>query len=318
MKTTIKNLLGGIALMAFLCLGQSSFAQINVNSGGAVGIGTNGNTSYKLQVYNNTSGWSAFLNNSFSTSSYIFGIRNYVSGLGTGLKYGLSQGTYASGSAAGNVYGIYNYSSMNGASTGYGTYNYHSAGNGTGTRYGLYNYLNCGSNTGTKYALYSAVSCGGDFAGYFSGNVFISGSLTSSSDAAKKENVQSLEGALALVSKLDAKTYNYIQDENLALPTEPQFGFIAQDVEKVMPHLVRDVENPAAPIQSLEETDGLEDPTEVGPVEYETVKSVNYIGMIPVLVKAMQEQQTLIEEQSELLKKQQAEIEELKTEISKH
>ena len=60
MKTSIKNLLGALTLLAFVCIGETSHAQINVNSGGAVGIGTNGNTSYKLQIYNNTSGWSAF------------------------------------------------------------------------------------------------------------------------------------------------------------------------------------------------------------------------------------------------------------------
>jgi hypothetical protein len=318
MKTSIKNLLGAITLIAFLCIGGTSQAQINVESGGAVGIGTNGNTSYKLQVYNNTSGWSTFFNNSYSTSSYIFGIRNYVSSLGTGPKYGLSQATYASSSPTSTNYGIYNYSSMNGSSTGYGTYNYHSAGNGTGVRYGLYNYLSCGSNTGTKYGLYSGVSCGGDYAGYFSGNVFISGTLTAASDAAKKQNIEPLQGALAIVSQLDAKTYDYIQDANMALPTEHQFGFLAQDLEKVLPQLVKEVENPAAPIQSHEEGDGTELPSESGPQEYETVKSVNYIGLIPVLVKAMQEQQTLIEEQSEMLIKQQAQIEELKSEISKH
>ena len=56
---------------------------------------------------------------------------------------------------------------------------------------------------------------------------------------------------------------------------------------------------------------------ENGPQEYETLKSVNYIGLIPVLVKGMQEQQNLIEEQSRLLQKQQEEIAELKAEISK-
>lgn len=318
MKTPKKILVSAIALIAMFFLAQDAQAQINVNAAGSVGIGTNASNSYKVYVYNNsTQLYSLNMWNLFNSTGYKYGMRNYVDANGTGGRYGLVNQTFHNSAGTGNTYGLYNYSNNYGTGTAYGIYNFHYAGAAaaTGTRYGIYNYLSCGSATGTKYALYSAVSCGGDYAGYFSGNVFISGTLTQSSDAAKKENIQPLDGALAIVDQLDAKTYNYIQDDNLALPTEKQFGFLAQDVEKIMPTLVKEVQNPSAPVNAEKDGEVID---EAGPQEYETVKSVNYIGMIPVLVKAMQEQQELINEQSAMLKKQQEEINNLKSQVSKH
>ena len=314
MKTSIKNLLGAIALIAFVFLAQNGYSQINVNPIGNVGIGVNGSNSFKLYVSNNNSTYSGYFVNNNNVNSYKLGLRSSLSSNGTSGRFGFHNATYHNSAGTGSTYGIYNYSNNYGTGTGYGLYNYLNAGSSTGRRYGIYNYLYCGSNTGTKYALYSAVSCGGNYAGYFSGNVFISGTLTQVSDAAKKENIEPLESALSIVGQLDAKTYNYVQEEKLALPSEKQFGFLAQDLEKILPQLVKEVENPAAPIQSNEESAELQE--EVGPQEYETMKSVNYIGLIPVLTKAIQEQQELIKAQSELLKKQQTAIEELKVQMS--
>lgn len=309
MKTPSKFFAIAIAMVALLFLSTESQAQINVNATGNVGIGANASTSFKLNVNNTTSIYSGRFVNSYNTTGYKYGLYNYTTNVGTGGRVGLYNLTYHNSAGNGNTYGLYNYSTNYGSGVAYGLYNYHYAGgaSATGTRYGIYNYLSCGSNTGTRYALYSAVSCGGNYAGYFSGDVFVSGTLTQSSDAAKKENIRDLDGALGIVDQLDAKTYNYIHDENLALPTEDQFGFLAQDVEQILPQLVKEVENPAAPIQPGEDATP-EELAKAGPQEYETVKSVNYIGMIPLLVKAVQEQQEIIE-------KQQQEIEALKAKV---
>ena len=66
-----------------------------------------------------------------------------------------------------------------------------------------------------------------------------------------------------------------------------QLGFIAQDVEKVLPQIV-----------SEDETSGL--------------KTIGYMGVIPILVEAMKQQQQQIEEQRRLLNLQQKEIAGLK------
>ena len=72
--------------------------------------------------------------------------------------------------------------------------------------------------------------------------------------------------------KLNGVTFNWDKSvsRNANTPTTLQYGFIAQELEKVLPELVNDGD------------DGY--------------KTVNYIGVIPVLTQAMQEQQAEIEQ----------------------
>jgi hypothetical protein len=99
--------------------------------------------------------------------------------------------------------------------------------------------------------------------------------------------------------QLKAKTYEYKRSNDLVkmnLPEGEQIGLIAQDIEKVLPELIKETQ-----FNSLEKKDG-ETQADGTTISY---KGVNYIGMIPVLINAIQEQQAQIED----LKKQ---IEELK------
>ena len=114
--------------------------------------------------------------------------------------------------------------------------------------------------TGTQQAVLQVAS---------NADVTLSGTLTLSSDARLKQHVQPLDNALHLVEALEGKHY-YWRPELQKDPSE-QLGLIAQEVEEVLPELVT------------------EDDT--------GIKSVNYLGLIPVLVKAYQEQQQLIAEQ---------------------
>ena len=65
-----------------------------------------------------------------------------------------------------------------------------------------------------------------------------------------------------------------------------KIGLLAQDIEKVFPELV---------------------------IETNDIKSVNYQGLVPVLINAMKEQDEVIRNQDAVNKKQQQEIDELKT-----
>lgn len=124
--------------------------------------------------------------------------------------------------------------------------------------------------SGSTWALYAIAPTSG-YAGYFSGSVFCSGSYQPS-DERLKENIKPLQNALEKIMKLEVKTYDFKQDyEKMHLPTGKQNGFIAQNLESVFPELVR--LNPAK--------------GENQPIEF---KAVNYIGMIPVLAAAIQEQ----------------------------
>jgi hypothetical protein len=131
------------------------------------------------------------------------------------------------------------------------------------------------SNSVGTWALYSSATTLG-YAGYFAGNVYCSGSYLPS-DEKLKENIEPLQNGLNKVMKLDVKTYNFRTSEfpELNLPTDRQNGFTAQNLESVLPELVK--LNPAKKEQP------------------ETFKAVNYMGMIPVLTEAIQEQQKQIE-----------------------
>jgi len=80
---------------------------------------------------------------------------------------------------------------------------------------------------------------------------------------------------------LNPTTYMLKKDEYkmMNFPTERQYGFVAQELEKVFPTLVEQGKIPGTSAATS--------------MEY---KSVNYIGMIPILTKAIQEQQKEIED----------------------
>ena len=127
----------------------------------------------------------------------------------------------------------------------------------------------------------------------FDGTTTIAGDLNLNSDARLKANIISLGSTLAKLLQIDGKTYTMKKDEN----KKQKIGVLAQDIEKVFPELVS-------------ESNG--------------VKSVNYQGLVPVLINAlkeqdskMKEQDSKMNEQEAKLNKQQAEIDELKAIVTK-
>ena len=161
---------------------------------------------------------------------------------------------------------------------------------GVGTQYGGYFRAQHG---GTNYGIYSISTGTGNYAGYFAGDVFVSGAITQSSDLRLKRDVRDVPtGVLTGVLRLRPKTFRYdpSTEPSLGLNREEQLGFVAQDVEKVFPSLVHRSTVPSG----------------TGETSEKTVLSVDYIKVVPLLVKAMQEQQDQISEleaQVALLKK---------------
>jgi hypothetical protein len=156
---------------------------------------------------------------------------------------------------------------------------------GAGTRTGGY-FVATGGATANRGIEATAWSNSGDnWAGYFNGRVYSTGGYQPSDEKLKKE-VAELDGSLDKVMKLKPVSYHYKTDEyaKLALPQEKQNGLIAQDVETVFPEIVCETailpeKNDAAVYQSKEP---------------EKIKAVNYTALIPVLTKAIQEQQKMI------------------------
>jgi len=114
----------------------------------------------------------------------------------------------------------------------------------------------------------------------FTGDVDVGGTITEVSDGRLKTDIENYKEALNHVSKLQGVTFNWIKDDSRRLdPDEPQIGLIAQEVEEVIPELVRT------------DRDGF--------------KSVSYSKLTVVLLEALKEQQAMIEElhrEVELLK----------------
>lgn len=109
----------------------------------------------------------------------------------------------------------------------------------------------------------------------FDGTTTIAGDLNINSDSRLKANIISLGATLSKLLQIDGKSYTMKKDAN----NKKKIGLLAQDIEKVFPELVTETKN---------------------------IKSVNYQGLVPVIINAMKEQQKQITQQ-------QKEIDELKT-----
>ena len=105
------------------------------------------------------------------------------------------------------------------------------------------------------------------------GNVTASGNITAYSDRRLKENIETIPNALSMVKRLRGVTFDWIADK------KHSYGLIAQEVEEVIPELVLETESGTA--------DG---------DDKKTVKSVDYSKIVSVLIEAIKEQQSQIEE----------------------
>ena len=110
------------------------------------------------------------------------------------------------------------------------------------------------------------------------GNTLIQGTLTETSDISLKENILPLESSLDKVMKLNGVSFN-----KKATPNVKEIGFIAQEVEAVIPDLVTETN--------------------------EGIKTVSYSRVTAVLVETIKEQQAQINTQ-------QSQIEELKNMVN--
>ena len=120
-----------------------------------------------------------------------------------------------------------------------------------------------------------------------SAGAFYGPSFNVSSDKRLKTNIAPLQNSIAAIMQL--KPVSYEKKSSLASNSysTKENGFIAQDLQKVMPSLV---------------TEGTDN---------DKLLSVNYTALIPVLTKALQEQQKQIEDQNAKIAAQQKQIEEL-------
>ena len=107
----------------------------------------------------------------------------------------------------------------------------------------------------------------------YDGSATLAGDLTVNSDARLKSNIVSLGNTISKLLLIDGKTYTMKSNDAIE-----KIGLLAQEVQKAFPELVK---------KSGDE---------------EGTLSVNYQGMIPVLINAIKEQQKQIDELKALIK----------------
>lgn len=105
-----------------------------------------------------------------------------------------------------------------------------------------------------------------------SGSV-IATSHTTSSDSRLKTNVENILNALTIVGQLHPVKYDKKSDLSASTYDYHEFGFLAQEMKAILPLLVSEGKDP------------------------NKLLSLNYTALIPILTKAIQEQQAIIIEQ---------------------
>ena len=227
-----------------------------------------------------------------STTSGLYGLDVIANVTSTATNkitniYGLrSSINTAPANSATNVYGGYfsvtgsNISSAT-ATNAYGTYVYGVS--GATNSYGVYidDYITA---FGNSYAFYSKSTHPSVFSGAVSGTAF-----NISSDARLKRNITNVDNGINTIMKLRPVSY----EKKSSLTSDDygkvrEIGFLAQEVQTVLPNLV----------------------SEFTKDNGEKILGVQYSELIPVLTKAIQEQQKQIDE----LKK---EVTELKAKVGR-
>ena len=250
----IIDTLNDVSISGALSIGDDLFVGNDADIGGVVDVGGHVNSpeyiitgsarfsqssGIRVRLQGESSPGEAILELGNSGGAYISGVSNNV-GIGT-----------TSPSAKLEVAGNGLFSGDVGIGVGSASAPIHVSGNGiiTGN-------LGLGGVTAPSTAL----DVTGD--GTFSGSVN-AGSFFYTSDASMKENIRPVQGGLETVGKLRPVTFKW-KDRNETSP-----GFIAQEVEQVIPEIVS------------ESSDG--------------IKSVDYAKMVAHLVAAVQEQQAEID-----------------------
>ena len=277
-----------IVLMAkFLITAYDVKAQLKVTSAGKVGIGnsaptgllellntthTNPNTTYS-SLYAGT--FTTLFRNAFD--SYIFANSYYNSS---------NNHIYSSNGGAASIW--FNQS-------GAGNIDFYSAPSGTAgntvtytkrvTINGTYGYVGIGTASPSAKLEVNGTS---EFNDYITvtGDINGTGSFNYISDQIFKTEIDSIQNALSIIQQLKPRTYYFdtLNFNEFNFSSKKRYGFIAQDMEQVLPELVNSVKKYA-------------DYDTLGNIVHPetTYKAVNYIEIIGILTKGIQEQQQKID-----------------------
>lgn len=141
------------------------------------------------------------------------------------------------------------------------------------------------TTTGGCGTLIASMTSIGSFRFRVFGSALASGGSWVNSDARFKQNIQPIGNAMDMISRLEGKTYSFDLENfpERGFNSGLQFGFIAQELQLVMPEAV------------MADEDGF--------------LGVNYDAVIPVMVEGMKDQQAMIDAQQAQMEEQQSVLE---------
>ncbi|MEP6514233.1 MAG: tail fiber domain-containing protein [Parafilimonas sp.] len=289
----------------------------------------------QIQSRNNGSASTLFLNSNGGTTQVGNSSSSFQGVLAAGSSYGVyayaptGTGVYGQGGNYGGFFENFNGIGVYGVDrgNGQGVFGYETgSGEGThGVAYGLAGWGAYGYSS-QSFGVFGITDNASSYAGYFSGNVYTTGSYLPS-DQKLKQNIQDFTSAMSVINQLHPKQYQYRQDGNYKLMNLPQglhYGLIAQEVEKILPGLLKetkfdvdrvvtssskslDPKNPNAQTKNAVAKTG----------EVIDFKAINYTELIPIMIKGMQEQQEIIDRQQKEINAQQQKNKELENGLKK-
>ncbi len=139
---------------------------------------------------------------------------------------------------------------------------------------------------------------GAGFGGLFFNDLGYTGGFFNISDRKTKKNLNEIKNALSIVNQLNPVSYKFDQKKypNMGLNTEKEYGFVAQEVRKILPEITRIKK---ININAAKEVKPNEEQVET---DVEAFVMLDYTRLIPILTKAIKEQQEVINDQEKRLK----------------
>ncbi|HXP48651.1 MAG TPA: tail fiber domain-containing protein, partial [Bacteroidia bacterium] len=104
------------------------------------------------------------------------------------------------------------------------------------------------------------------------------------SDATLKTNIDSIGNCSSILCRLKPRTFTYAANSNINLPAGTHYGLIAQDVQSILPNLVKTIVKP-----EVKDSTGRIIDSSV------SFKAVNYTEIVPILVKGYQDEKATID-----------------------
>ena len=223
----------------------------------------------------------------------IFGSSDYIGTYGIGKTYGVyGSGSYGvAGNASSGGTGVYGngFYGVNGKSTsGYG---------------GVF------SSGGQGIDVTTSSTADNIYAGVFHHNVYVYGTVSQTSDRRVKKNITGVKNAMSIVSRLKPTYYEFKHEGEFAkmnLPQGKHYGLIAQDLEEVLPELVS-----PAPYGDGGDTSARTMTQREATSAFKGGKGINYTELIPILISAMQEQDSIMQAKVTKLEDEVAELKEI-------